>query len=145
MKNAFFPLVAGFLVLWSQSSFAACFNLAKPVYVVGPIRLAMPADTVCTHRVSRISGGTYYSVRFSDAQGDLAQLASQTESNGRCLNYCKNYILTSGNSNGQNVNPDNTSVTVTVENSGQGKLDIFYRGNTQSYPLVNAGQAGSAR
>lgn len=107
----------------SSSAFGACFEFeGRGPMDVGPVQLAAEATRVCVIRTNAFAH-TYYSVRFADSQGDLAQLASQTEILGRCPGFCRTYVLTSGNSNGQNVNPDRTRVQFQVESS-RGSVSI---------------------
>lgn len=86
-------------------------------------------------------GHDYWSVRFSDSQGDLAQLASQTEVVGRCPGFCRTYELTSGNADGRNVNPEGTVVTFQVENNS-GSLTIISDEQESAYRIVPAEGVG---
>jgi hypothetical protein len=103
-------------LLVASAAAAECFDFvdAQP-RAVGPVELAAPATRVCVLSVSGIGNRHYHSVRFSDALGDLAQLASETEAVGRCPGFCRQYELVSGNSNGQNVDPAGTTVSFQVE------------------------------
>jgi hypothetical protein len=91
---------------------------------------------LCVNHVDGF-GHEYWSVNFSDSQGDLAQLASQTEVLGRCLGFCRTYELTSGNANGQNVNPENTAVIFQVENN-VGSLTIISDYQESTFRIVAA-------
>jgi len=134
--NKFMGLVVIGLV-FAQGAFAVCFDFTgKQPREVGPVRLAARPTQVCVHTVKTFGGRKYYSVRFRDAEGDLAQLASQTELLGRCPGFCRTYTLTSGNSNGANVNPDSTVVQFQVE-TNEGKVTISHPSTrAMSYPVA---------
>jgi hypothetical protein len=132
-------LCATFFALGGKTSFAKCFDFVGTGPVkVGPVALMRPADKVCVNHVNGF-GHEYWSVRFADSQGDIAQLASQTELVERCLGFCRSYTLTSGNANGRNVNPDDTIVEFQVE-SATGELTIDH-GNSgeRTYRLTAEG------
>ncbi len=130
MNKAFLGvLFFGFMA--AQGASAACFTFDKdrPTQI-GPVKLAAEPTQVCVNSVKKIGGRVYYSVRFADAKGDLAQLASQTEVKARCPGFCRTYTLTSGNSNGKNVDPDNTVVQFQVETES-GTVSISHKPTKQ--------------
>lgn len=135
-------LCALFFTVAGSPAFAKCFDFVgtRPS-AVGPVTLWGPADKVCVNHVNGF-GHEYWSLRFSDSQGDLAQLASQTEALGRCPGFCRSYTLTSGNADGRNVNPDNTSVEFQVERT-TGTLTIYHDNSGENTYRLAEEEAGN--
>jgi hypothetical protein len=140
MENIMKVLVLLVSCLLSSSSFAKCFEFSgNGPDRVGPVDFrGYDAETVCVNKINGFGGGHYYSVRFADDEGNIAQFASQTETLGRCPGFCRSYQLTSGNALGQNVDLDKTSIQFMVEPNGfPGKLTITYDDQSVEFELKN--------
>lgn len=125
MNRTFASAITGLiLAVVGSTASARCFNFdGQGPTQVGPVTLFSAAEKICYNSVRRMGGGIYHSISFEDREGALAQFASQTETLGRCPGFCRLYVLTSGNSNGQNVNPKSTNIEFQVE-SDTGKVTI---------------------
>lgn len=127
-------------LLFSASAFGECFEFdGKGPVAIGPVSFeGYPAKKVCVLKIGRMGGGHYYSLKFSDEQGDIAQLASQTEVHRDCPGFCRTYELTSGNALGKNVDPDGTVLSFQVESIGYpGTLTDKYKKTKKTYQLKN--------
>ena len=104
-------------LLSAATVFGIQFELADTVQQIGPVRLVSGADHLSISRVKAFGGRTYWSLVFSDKDGDLGQFASLEETQGKCAQdgFCRIYSLTSGNANGKNVDPKGTVVLVDSE------------------------------
>lgn len=109
-------LVLLFMVASSMAS-AACFNFVngKGPERLGNFRFTAPATRLCLQTVNRFGGGSVPSLKFSDAEGDLAVAGAEVTAQGRCASLCKELTLTSGNINGANVNLSGIRVSITTD------------------------------
>ena len=121
----------------SADASAKCFKFTdeKPTSIADMSFGGYAADRVCVYKINGFSG-THYSVRFSDAEGDIAALASQTEEVARCPGFCREYDLTSGSILGKNVNPKGVRAKFQVERPTDGKLTFTYGRGVKTYRVA---------
>ena len=106
--------VLGLILLTGSGASAACFEFVSgSPQSIGNIFFADKPTHICLQNVNALRRPSYIGVTFLDKQGDLAEFAAQEISRGRCPGTCKILELTSGNNNGNNVNPTGIRIEIT--------------------------------
>jgi|GEM_PF-6571382 hypothetical protein len=105
--------VLGLILFTGSGASAACFEFTSgSPQNIGNIFFADKPTHICLQNVNAFLKD-YIGVTFFDRQGELARFAAQEISRGRCPGTCKILELTSGNNNGNNVNPTGIRIEIT--------------------------------